>query len=290
MRFVLYQRAFTVFLTSLQAFLAVAAARSSLYYDALNAVMEGRDLYAELGLDPDSEVALVKRAYRDLAVKHHPDKVKDARKRAEAGRKYARITEAYRILSDEEARAEYHELRITGANRVSYTDRYYHRHTHKYGIPPHNPFKVFVALVLILSALKFGGQYLTYKYYLRMAMAHPRYKQWAKAQGDTTGERLKLVGVKPPSWDSIFAVQILLLPYYLYRFLRWLVLHVILRRPYDQVEMIAKYYDLTEEEIAKLRAQLKAHEERQKREQEEGGAGGASEARGHAHRHAHKRR
>lgn len=247
-----------------------AWARSPLYYDALNAVMEGRDLWAELGVDPDSEVPVVKRAYRDLALKLHPDKIRDASKRDAAAKRYARVSEAYRILTDEEARAEYVELRERGVQRVPFADRYYHRHTHKHGIPPHNPLKVFLALVLILSALKFGGQYLTYHYYRRMALSHPRYKAWAAAQGDTTGERLKIVNLKPPSWDSVFAVQIVMLPWYIYRLVRYIVLHLILRRPVDQIEELRKRYDLSDDEVAKMRV---AFEARAKAEEEAKAAG-----------------
>lgn len=260
----------------MQLLITACASRSAFFYDALNAVLERRDLYGELGLDPDSDTTLLKRAYRDMALKLHPDKVKDPSKKAEAGRKYARLTEAYRILTDDEARAEYLELRNSGAQRASYADRYYHRHTHKYGIPPHNPFKVFLALVLILSAMKYGGQHLTYQYYLRAALSNPRYKAWAKAQGDTGGERLKLVGVKPPSWDSIFAVQILMLPYHVFRLLRWLYVRFILRKPFDQVEYLAQRFDLSEEEVAQVRARFEA----QKKQAEE--SGGAA--------HVHKRR
>lgn len=232
-----------------------AWARSNLYYDALNAVMDGRDLYGELGVDPDSEISVVKRAYRDLALKLHPDKIRDPSKREDAAKRYAKVSEAYRILTDPEARAEYTELRERGGvQRVPFADRYYHRHTHRAGIPPHNPLKVFLALVLILSALKFGGQYLTYHYYRRMALSSHRYKVWAAAQGDPSGERLKLVGVKPPSWDSIFAVQLLLLPWYIYRLLRYIVLHIILRRPIDRIEYLKNRFDLSEEEVARLRA------------------------------------
>lgn len=226
--------------------------------------MEGRDLYAELGVEPSTELPAIKRAYRDLAIKLHPDKIRDPSKKEAASQRYAKVTEAYRILTDGEAHAEYIEIRERGIRRVAFADRYYYRHTHKYGIPPHNPFKVFVALVLILSALKYGAQYVTFTYYRRAALCHPRYKAWAAAQGDTTGERLKLVGIKAPTWESILAVQIVLLPWYMYRFFRWLVLHVILRRPVDRVQWYAEKFDLSEAEVASLRARVAEQEARAK--------------------------
>lgn len=221
--------------------------------------MEGRDLWKELGVDPGSDNQVIKRAYRELAIKYHPDKVRgDASKREAAAAKYARVTEAYRILTDNDALAEYKELSERGTQQVPFSDRYYHRHAHKYGIPPHDPLKVFIALVLIISALKYAGQYATWIYYRNMALSHPRYKAWAKAQGDVTGERLQLVGgVKPPTLDSIFAVQVLLSPYHFYRFARWLLLRVILRKPLtleEKIEYLSARYALTPDEIAQMRA------------------------------------
>jgi hypothetical protein len=61
------------------------------------------DFYQVLGVDPDASVEEVRRAYRRLAREHHPDVNPDP----EAPHRFRRITEAYQVLSDEQARATY---------------------------------------------------------------------------------------------------------------------------------------------------------------------------------------
>ena len=56
--------------------------------------------YETLGLQPNCSQADIKKAYRALAMKHHPDRGGDEKK-------FKEIEEAYRTLSDEQRRAEY---------------------------------------------------------------------------------------------------------------------------------------------------------------------------------------
>jgi molecular chaperone DnaJ len=61
-----------------------------------------RDYYVVLGLTKDASEADVKRAFRELARKHHPDVNPEDR-----GEAFREINEAYAVLSDSEARARY---------------------------------------------------------------------------------------------------------------------------------------------------------------------------------------
>lgn len=63
-----------------------------------------KNYYHILGIAPDSPQADIKRAYRQLAVQHHPDKNNGNSKSEE---RFKEISEAYIILSDEQARNEY---------------------------------------------------------------------------------------------------------------------------------------------------------------------------------------
>ncbi len=66
--------------------------------------MAGKDYYSLLGVKRDASEKDIKRAYRRLARKHHPD-VNPGEKSAEA--KFKEINEAYEVLSDKEKRQKY---------------------------------------------------------------------------------------------------------------------------------------------------------------------------------------
>jgi curved DNA-binding protein len=66
--------------------------------------MANKDYYKILGVNKDVSDEKLKKAYRKLAMKHHPDQNKDS-KRAEE--RFKEINEAYAVLSDKEKRRQY---------------------------------------------------------------------------------------------------------------------------------------------------------------------------------------
>lgn len=62
------------------------------------------DLYQQLGIKRGASEAEIKKAYRSLAKQLHPDRNKDNPKAAE---RFAKITQAYDLLSDKDKRARY---------------------------------------------------------------------------------------------------------------------------------------------------------------------------------------
>jgi DnaJ-class molecular chaperone len=62
------------------------------------------DLYQQLGVKRGASEAEVKKAYRSLAKQLHPDRNQDNPKAAE---RFAKVTQAYDILSDKDRRAKY---------------------------------------------------------------------------------------------------------------------------------------------------------------------------------------
>ena len=65
-----------------------------------------RDLYEILGVERGASDEEIKKAYRSLARKHHPDVVRDGDK-AHAEQHFKEINGAYAILSDPQKRAHY---------------------------------------------------------------------------------------------------------------------------------------------------------------------------------------
>lgn len=75
--------------------------------------MAKRDYYEVLGLSKTSSQDDVKRAYRNLALKYHPDRVTPDKKK-EAEEKFKEISEAYEVLIDKEKRAGYDQYGHAG--------------------------------------------------------------------------------------------------------------------------------------------------------------------------------
>ena len=69
-----------------------------------------RDYYEVLGVGRNADAAQIKKAYRKLAKKYHPDTNAG---NAEAEQKFKEVTEAYDVLGDEEKRKMYDCLLYT---------------------------------------------------------------------------------------------------------------------------------------------------------------------------------
>jgi len=75
-----------------------------------------QDYYAVLGVARTADEAEIKKAYRKLAMRYHPDKVGVAEKVA-AEAKFKEIAEAYEVLRDPEKRAVYDRYGAAGLKR-----------------------------------------------------------------------------------------------------------------------------------------------------------------------------
>ena len=75
--------------------------------------MSEQDLYQTLGIEKNSSDADIKRAYRKLAMKYHPDRNPDD---SAAEQKFKSIQKAYAVLSDKQKRAAYDQFGHAGVN------------------------------------------------------------------------------------------------------------------------------------------------------------------------------
>ncbi len=73
--------------------------------------MAKKDYYEVLGVDKGASAAEIKKAYRKLAIKYHPDKNPDDK---EAEEKFKEAAEAYEVLSDDNKRARYDQFGHAG--------------------------------------------------------------------------------------------------------------------------------------------------------------------------------
>ena len=77
-----------------------------------------KDFYAVLGVAKDADAATIKKAYRTLAKKYHPDRNPDD---AAAAEKFKEIGEAYAVLSDEQDRQQYDAIRAMAGGGPRFT-------------------------------------------------------------------------------------------------------------------------------------------------------------------------
>ncbi len=75
-----------------------------------------KDYYEILGVPKTATLQDIKKAYRSLALSHHPDRVPEDKKK-EAEEKFKEISEAYGVLSDPQKRAMYDQYGHAGIDQ-----------------------------------------------------------------------------------------------------------------------------------------------------------------------------
>jgi len=75
--------------------------------------MANKDYYQILGINKGASIDEVKKAYKALARKYHPDVAKNKK---EAETKFKEINEAYQVLSNPQKKSQYDQFGFTGQN------------------------------------------------------------------------------------------------------------------------------------------------------------------------------
>ena len=79
----------------------------NIFKDNSTGYMDYKDYYATLGINKSSSADEIKKAFRKLAVKYHPDRNPDDKPAEE---RFKEISEAYEVLSDPEKRKKYDQF------------------------------------------------------------------------------------------------------------------------------------------------------------------------------------
>lgn len=98
----------------------------------------GKDYYKILGVTADADASTIKKVFRQLAKKYHPDTNSG---NPECEQRFREINEAYSVLGDEEKRKEYDNNRAKGSANSSTAGNQKEKTTGKTG----NPFAGFSA-------------------------------------------------------------------------------------------------------------------------------------------------
>ena len=94
--------------------------------------MEFKDYYKTLGVSKDASQDQIKKEYRKLARKYHPDVSKEA----DAEKKFKELAEAYEVLKDPEKRKAYDQYGKdwkTGKEQEKYQQEYQRQYQHSGG-------------------------------------------------------------------------------------------------------------------------------------------------------------
>lgn len=70
-------------------------------------ILRRKDYYAILGISKNADLSEIKKAYRSLAKKYHPDVSSSDKSDAQALEKFREVAEAYAVLSDTQSRSKY---------------------------------------------------------------------------------------------------------------------------------------------------------------------------------------
>lgn len=74
-----------------------------------------KDYYDTLGVEKGASKDEIKKAYKKLAKKYHPDKYQDTTEKKQAEEKFKEINEAAAVLGDEQKRTQYNQFGKSGA-------------------------------------------------------------------------------------------------------------------------------------------------------------------------------
>lgn len=220
--------------------------------------------YDVLGVSRDVSLGVLKRAYRKLAIKYHPDRNKDP----DAVEKFQLIATAYEILKDEDQRRDYDYMLDNPEEAYYHYYRYYkHRMTPKVDV------RIVLAVsITVISVLQYLHKIHRYDEAVKYAMQNPRFRNQAlqiihqegllennksksknkKSKEERKKEEERVLkeivensidikgGYSKPTYQDLLWVQLILAPYYILSYIVWLIRWIckftVMKQEYGQEE------------------------------------------------------
>ncbi|XP_055304169.1 dnaJ homolog subfamily C member 25 homolog [Sitodiplosis mosellana] len=244
----------------------------------LEGIYCGREnCYDVLNVTRDSTGSEVRRMYRRLAKKTHPDLFRDEEQKKEAEEKFKLLANAYEILRDDEARKDYDYMLDNPSEYYSHYYRYYRRRM----APKVDVRLVLIVTISVISIIQYYSLWQRYDSAIKYFMTVPKYRIKAmeiaaeqQRQEEVNGvkngkpksrnrvskaelkeeqerkirqiieEKMDIKGAyAKPKISDVLWVQLIILPYtltkYVYWYSSWIWRFTIMRQPYGDDE---KFY------------------------------------------------
>ncbi|CAK0856971.1 unnamed protein product [Prorocentrum cordatum] len=147
----------------------------------------GKDnCYELLGVRADADTFAIKRAYRKLSLKWHPDK--NVGKEEEATQMFTKIAAAYEVLSDDEMRASY-DYALEHPEQAMYNNYRYYKTMVGQKVSLQS---VFIGFVAFMSLLQYVNQTSLCRQHRSIMMKAPGFKGQLKDAVDARVSELRL--------------------------------------------------------------------------------------------------
>eukprot|EP00298_Acanthocystis_sp_HF-20_P004887 c15195_g1_i1.p1 GENE.c15195_g1_i1~~c15195_g1_i1.p1 ORF type:complete len:251 (+),score=43.56 c15195_g1_i1:59-811(+) len=215
------------------------------------------DYYGVLGLEQTATLQEIKRAYRNLSLSYHPDKVG-----VEFKDKFMEIAEAYEILSDNSTRQEYDAFIQSLPTRYRPT----------YGTVKHSLFEGLVIILGVVTIVKYIAQVVMHYEFVRRVENGIDYRRVVKkaAKEGRPPPKVDVRGAEFPSIESLFIIQFIRAPYQIpvwlrrqFRIMRCRIFNIPFTED-DKKYLVMKYYNITENEYEEAVQKAKEREKGKK--------------------------
>ncbi|KAK5575795.1 hypothetical protein RB653_006929 [Dictyostelium firmibasis] len=183
----------------------VVESKTSLYYSILGDYEKGIDYYKVLNVSKESTYSEIKKSFRKLSLKHHPDR--NAEKSSH--HLYILLNQAHSVLTSDESRKEYDDLLENG---IPWHENYYGKYAYRYTGISHDIRHVLFGLIIVITIAKFIYQWNKHHSMIKRAKQTDQYKKrLAQLDGDEDEIQLVIQDAEKPTFSNLFIIQLFII-------------------------------------------------------------------------------